>query len=143
MKSVFWYEISAKTKLLVHLMAEDMHKWIPSIIFYTCKVIAIAIAYKIQQIITAFYSAIRGGLMVTRGLMSWLKNKGLITLDPETTNIDEWGGWALAALGFYFQFTQGFAAPWFVQLLLWPLVLAEGTLLWAINDTKGANTTPQ
>ena len=131
------------TKILVHLMAEDMHKWIPSIIFYTCKVIAIAIAYKIQQIISAFYSAIRGGLMVSRNVMYWLSNKKIVSIDPDTTNIDEYIGWALAALGFYFQFTQGFSAPWFMQLLLWPLGLLEGTLMWAVNDAAPTNTSPQ
>jgi len=137
-----WATIPA-TKILVHLVAEDLHKWIPNIIFYTCKVIAIVIAYKIQQIISAFYSAIRGGLLVTRNAMTWLSNKKIISIDPDATNIDEYCGWALAALGFYFQFTKGFSAPWFMQLLLWPLGVLEGSLLWAVNDAAPANATPQ
>ena len=91
------------TKLLVHLMSPDLHKWIPNIIFYTCKVVAITIAWKVQIIISTFYSAIRGGLLVTRTVLRWLSKKGIVTIDPDETDLDEYCGWALAALGFYFQ----------------------------------------
>lgn len=120
------------TKILVHFMAEDLQKWIPTIISYTCKIVAITIAYKIQQIISTFYSAIRGGLMVTRNGLNWLSKKGLLNIDPETTYIDEVLGWCLAALGFYMQFKSGFAAPWFIQLILWPLGAIEGALIWSV-----------
>ena len=50
------------THLLVNLLEPDIHKWIPNFISYTCKIIGIIVAWNIQVVITAFYSAVRGGL---------------------------------------------------------------------------------
>ena len=40
-------------------------------------------------------------------------------------------GWTLAAVGFYFQYTQMFSPPFVVELLLWPLQTIEYGLLYA------------
>ena len=112
-----------------------MHKWIPQIIGYSCKAVAIFAAYKIQVVISAFYAAIRGGLMVTRNLLRVLSRPNKVftlQIDPDDTMADEYAGWVIAAFGFYVQFKLGFAAPWVVQLLLWPLGVCESTLTWAV-----------
>ena len=96
------------TQVLVHVMDKETHKWIPTIIFYTCKVVAIAVAIHVQKLLSAFYSAVRGGLLVSRNVMYVLDRKGVFKLDPNETYVDEVTGWALAAVGFYCQFSGGF-----------------------------------
>lgn len=126
--------------ILVHFLEPDLHKWIDKIIAYVCKIIAITIACYIQKIISTFYSSIRGGLLISRTGLVYLHKKFewfrklFPNLDLEMTYMDEIGGWALAALGFYIQFQMGFNAPWIFQLVLWPIGLVEGTLMWAVNS---------
>ena len=51
-------------------------------------------------------------------------------------NLDEVLGWTLAAVGFYFQYTQMFSPPFVVELLLWPLQTIEYGLLYAVASTS-------
>ena len=50
--------------------------------------------------------------------------------------LDEVLGWTLAAVGFYFQYTQMFSPPFVVELLLWPLQTIEYGLLYAVASTS-------
>ena len=50
--------------------------------------------------------------------------------------MDEVLGWTLAAVGFYFQYTQMFSPPFIVELLLWPLQTIEYGLLYAVASTS-------
>ena len=50
--------------------------------------------------------------------------------------LDEVLGWTLAAVGFYFQYTQMFSPPFVVELLLWPLQTVEYGLLYAVASTS-------
>ncbi|KAH8071461.1 hypothetical protein JL721_4440 [Aureococcus anophagefferens] len=81
------------TQVLVHVMDKETQKWIPTIIFYTCKVVAIAVAIHVQKLLSAFYSAVRGGLLVSRNVMYVLDRKGVFKLDPNETYVDEVTGW--------------------------------------------------
>ena len=125
-------------QVLVHLLDPELHKWVPQVIAYTCKALAVAVAYHVQKILSAFYAATRGGLLVSRNLMYFLDRKGIVKIDPNETYIDEVAGWALAAVGFYVQFAGGFAMPSFVRVLLWPLETSEAALLWGITSTDDA-----
>ena len=129
--------------MLETCLGPDLHKWIPHFIYYGCKIIAVSVAWKLQQVISAFYSAIRGGLMISRNLLGICARKKWFNIDPENTHLDEIGGWAIAALGFWVQLQLGFSPPWLVQLVLWPIGLLEGTLIWAINSTPDADQSPQ
>ena len=59
-----------------------------------------------------------------------------MTIDHELTWLDEAAGWALAALGFLFQWRLGFHPPWLLGLLLWPLDVIEGFIIWSINSSS-------
>jgi len=123
--------------ILVHLLPNEYHKWVPTLIGYACKSAAIAVAWKVQRVISTFHSAIRGGLMAARGFLEWLHKKGVISIKPDESYVDELLGWALAAAGFYFQYKMGFAPPWFVSLLLWPLQFMETYIVWTISANPG------
>ena len=120
--------------VLVHTIPKDYHKWIPTIISYVCKSIAISIAWYVQRIISAFHSAIRGGLMCSRGVLAELNKRGIIEFDEDESYIDEVIGWTLAALGFYFQFTQNFTVPFPLNFLLLPFSMIETYIVWTISD---------
>ena len=118
---------------MTHLMPEDYHQWIPIIINYICKSIGMSVAWYIQRVLSAFHSAIRGGLMFFRALIKFASERGLTKINHEDTMLDEYLGWTLAALGFYFQFTQNFVLPFPMNLLLWPFTALEWVIEWKIT----------
>jgi len=120
--------------IMTKLMPNEYHPWIEVIISTMCKSIAISVAWSIQRVISAIHSAIRGGLMASRGLMRYAKRMGWINIDPDESMVDEITGWTLAALGFYVQFQMRFALPWILSLILWPFSMAEWYIVWTISD---------
>jgi len=115
------------------------HKWTSVVIGWVCKSVAMSIAWYIQTIISAFTSAVRGGLMCARSLMAFMAKRGfklfgLIKENDEDTYADEIFGWMLAALGFYFQFSLGFDVPFPFNFLLFPFEIAEWYIRWTITS---------
>ena len=56
----------------------------------------------------------------------------LVHIKPEDTYLDELSGWALGAFGFWVQWKLGFAAPFLITILLWPIACVEAALVWAV-----------
>ena len=56
--------------------------------------------------------------LVFRSLFAILDRRGIVHVDHNETYLDEVLGWTLAAVGFYFQYTQMFSPPFVVELLL-------------------------
>merc|ERR1712070_470222 len=81
--------------ILVHIVPADYHKWIPSIIKWFCKSVAISIAWYIQRVISALHSAIRGGLLFSRGILNFANKRGYISFNDEESYLDEIVGWGL------------------------------------------------
>lgn len=54
--------------------------------------------------------------------------KGLTNIKEEETMLDEYAGWALAAIGAYVQLWLGFNLMFPFNLLLWPLMIVEWVL---------------
>lgn len=124
------------TPVLDSITPQEYHQWIPILIGYMCKSFAMAIAWYIQMVLSAFHSAIRGGLMCTRGLMKYAHNQGWdlgVELNHEETMLDEYAGWALAAVGFLFQISFNFHLPFPFNVVLFPLTLTENFIRWRIT----------
>lgn len=119
--------------VLCKMIDEDKQKWVPVIVRWICKAIAITIAWWVQRVISAFHSAIRGGLMFARGLMRLLNDKGVISFKPEESSLDEVAGYSLAAVGFLFQLWSGFGLFFPLNILLLPLRIVEGYIVWSVN----------
>jgi len=97
-----------------------------------CKSIGIFIAWKIQTVLSAFASALAGGLVMSRAmLLVFYKGKK----DHGETMIDEFASYALAALGFYFQYSFSFSTPFPLNVFLFPVGIADYYIRWAV--TKG------
>eukprot|EP01042_Synura_sphagnicola_P018201 gene18201-23014_t len=117
--------------LLEKVMPPEYRKWAWPLISYSIRSVAISIAWFVQRIISAFHSAIRGGLMFSRNIMKYLSDMNIYKINHEESMLDELVGYALAALGLWFQLSMGFAVPFPLNIILFPFTLLEYFLMWA------------
>lgn len=110
---------------------KEYQKWCPVVLDWWCKSIGISIAWKIQTVLSAFASAVAGGLIMARAVM-FIRFKG--QKNHEDTYADECVAYALAFLGFYFQYTHSFSVPFPINVLLFPLQIAETYIRWAVTS---------
>lgn len=113
---------------------EEYAQWVPWGVKWGCKAIAVYIAWWIQRIISAFHSAIRGGLMCGKELVNYAHDKGWIKTNDEETYLDEIVGWGLAVFGFITQIMLGFSVPFPLNFFMWPIYMVEGFIAWSINS---------
>jgi len=126
---------------LIVIVPAEYRKWIPVILGWVTKSIAMSIAWYIQRVISAATSAVRGGLMAARALMKFCYRRGwnfggLLPKDDEDTYIDEIAGFTLAALGFYIQFNFGFHMPFPLNWVFWPFEIMEYYIQWTITSNQ-------
>jgi len=119
---------------LAQALPEAYHHWINTIINATCKTIAVLIAYKVQQIISAFHSGIRGGLFFARQAIKFTNSHGWTQIDEEKTYLDEGIGWFMAFLGIYVQLSHNFGLPFPINLLLLPFSVLEYVIYWCVTS---------
>lgn len=121
---------------LKKVLPEDYKKWAEPLVDYAVKSFSISLAWFVQRVLSAFHSAIRGGLLFSRNLMEYLSIMGYVHINPDESNLDEISGYALAALGLWFQLSAGFSLPFPLNVILFPFSLLEWFLMWAVNSTK-------
>ena len=109
-------------------------QWVPLIIDYIVKSIAISIAWSIQKVISAFHSAMRGGHLAGACLINVLNKKGFIKFNDADSYIDEALGYVLAACGLMFQLRSGFRLPFPLNLLFLPISILEWIIVWLVNS---------
>lgn len=118
------------------LLPPQTHHWIGPVLDTCVRLIAISAALYLYQIISAFYSALRGGKLVADGLFSLLVEKaqrgvvlcpGMVdaSYDPEDSILDDAIGWIMALQGFLFQLNTNFALGFPFNLILAPLTAIE------------------
>lgn len=121
------------------------HQWITPAIDSTMRILAVSIAWYLQQIVSAFYSALRGGKLFASGLFNIIAEKakkGIILcpgvvgadFDPDDSIMDELIGWILAFQGFMFQINTGFTLPFPFNLIFFPLSVIEWYLRFQISS---------
>mmetsp|Transcript_56840 Transcript_56840/g.83401 ORF Transcript_56840/g.83401 Transcript_56840/m.83401 type:complete len:375 (+) Transcript_56840:40-1164(+) len=118
---------------LVAVIPSDYHHWIFPMIDVTCKIIGGSIAWFLFRILAAVHSGILGGLMCARALLRYANNMKWLTLNADETMMDEYAGWTLAALGVYFQVSNGMAAPFPLNILFLPVTFCETYLQWLVT----------
>lgn len=125
---------------------QKYHKWVPVVIGWGCKGAAMSIAWRIQRVLSAYSSAMAGGLMFARSSFRMMRSMGhrVFKWVPEgqdsTSFLDEVFGYAMAALGLYSQIGNGFdfAIPFPLNLISWPFELAEKWIQWQITKDQKA-----
>jgi len=110
---------------------DEYQKWCPVVLDWWCKSVGISIAWKIQTVISAFTSALAGGLIVARTVM-FIRSKG--QKNPDDTYLDEFVAYILAFIGFRFQLGHKFAVPFPFNVILFPVQIAETYIRWAVTS---------
>ena len=118
-------------------------RWIPVVLGWIIKSIAMSIAWYIQTVISAVTSALTGGQMMARAAYDFsLYRKwtlgGMITPNCDDSLLDEGLMYLFAGLGIYFQFKLHFDMPFPFNYLLWPLEIFEYYLRWSITKAGGS-----
>lgn len=120
----------------------DYDKWVPVVLGWIAKSIAISIAFYIQSVVSGVASALNGGLMMARAVYQFFVHRnmklfGLIPEDHSESVVDEVLSYIFAGLGFYTQFRSNFSLPTPLNYILWPFQLAESYIRWSIvKSTK-------
>ena len=115
------------------LLPPDYKRWASPVLSGIIKSATITFAWFLQRIISAFHSAMRGGTMFSRNVLEYLDRMNYVHLRSEDTHADEIAGYAVAALGLWFQLSSGFTLPFPLNVLLLPFTLAEWWLMWMVN----------
>lgn len=71
--------------LFIHFVPGVYHRWVPVWVRTITKAVAVAFAWYLQVVISAFHSAMRGGLLCSRGLLRWANKHGFIDLHEDDT----------------------------------------------------------
>ena len=116
-------------------MCGSYHHWIPLLVKSSARAIGVALAWRLQVIVSAVHLALRGGLFFSRGIMRWAASRGYLQTKHEDTVVDEVVGYAVAALGFYCQFMCGFGVPFPLNVIMLPFTWVE----WYIRYTITSN----
>ena len=118
---------------------DEYDKWVPVVLAWIAKSIAMSIAWYVQSAISGFASALQGGLMMARAVYQFFVHRemklfGLIPDDHTESVVDEGLSYIFAGLGFYTQFRAGFSLPSPLNYILWPFQLAEYYIRWTITS---------
>ena len=133
---------------LTRLLGADLAHWSETLLLSLVRLVAIILAWYLQMIISAFYSALRGGKLFADGLCDLVVANGwsvyveklpfvATPFDPDTTHVDEAVAYTLAALGFSTQLLTGFALPFPLNIALLPLEVIEWLLRWQVTFGSG------
>merc|ERR1712217_947757 len=93
---------------LVGIVPEEYKKWVPVLLQWICKAVAISAAWWIQRVISAFHSAIRGGHMVGKHVVDYLKEAQILTYSSEQWYLDKRSGGRLHSSDSCSNFQLGF-----------------------------------
>lgn len=116
------------------MVGEENDKWVPVVLSWCCRAVAISLAWWLTRIISGFHSAIRGGQVMSLALFTLLKERGIFVIDPEQSHLDEIAGWSFAFIGFLFQWNCGFSVPTLFSLFLWPVQFIESFIVWQVSN---------
>jgi len=118
--------------ILEKTIPDSHHKWIPIIISYGCKTLGVSVAWTIQRVISAFYSSIRGAQMLMIGLITYLARNGYHTWLDQSSLVFAGLTGLIAWTGFAWQLQSGFTLPFPLNVLLFPLTVAEWFITWMV-----------
>jgi len=109
-------------------------RWIPVIIIYGSKTFGVSLAWMVQRVISAFYSAIRGAEIFARGLTHYLERRGYDTGPVEGDSV-LYGllVFAIATAGFITQLLWRFSLPFPLNFFFFPLTVVEWLLMWFVG----------
>lgn len=124
---------------LAHVLPKPYHHWIPLVIKLSARALGVALAWRVQVVVSALHLALRGGLLCSRSLLRYAHSKGrLLRFQEEDTCVDEILGYGIAGAGFYCQLQFGFGVPFPLNVLAFPLTCVEWYIRWALTSSEPA-----
>jgi hypothetical protein len=130
-KPAFKYFLPMAEKIL----PADFKKWARPLISFIIKSIAVSIAWMLQRMISLVHSAIRGGLLFSRNILTYCNQMGYTKIDQEGTYMDEIVGFGVAAVGLAWQLTR-YSLPLPLQILLFPFFIVNFMLEWFVHEVR-------
>lgn len=118
--------------VLATMVPEDYKQWVPVMIRWSCKMMAISAAWWIQRAVSCIHSSIRGGQLFGKYLVDHLHETGVLSEDAEKAYLDDAIAWGIAALGVLFQFSMGFGVPFPLNIVMLPVSLLERFIVWSV-----------
>ncbi|KAG8461829.1 hypothetical protein KFE25_001447 [Diacronema lutheri] len=120
--------------------------WAPVLLETLAQAVATSLAWPLERGVSAWYSAMHGGLLAARSLMELCAQLGSSERapaplraaaarvgSPDGTRADEAVGYALFVGGFSCQLASGFELSFPLSVLLLPLLLIEWGLTWQLT----------
>lgn len=123
---------------LLSITPDEYKKWVPILILWVTKMVCVSIAFSVTSIVAAVTASLSGALMMTHALMKIAVKKkwaigDIIGKDEKDTILDEYISYAIAFMGFYFQWKFGFGVPFPLNFVLFPFGISEQFLRWSIG----------
>lgn len=112
----------------------EYKRWANPVLTGLIKSATISFAWFLQRIISAFHSAMRGGLLFSRNVLEYADRMKFASIRADETHLDEVVGYVVGALGLWFQLSNGFALPFPLNVLMLPFSICEYFLMWMINS---------
>lgn len=122
----------------------ELTHWTETLLSTALRLVAIIIAWSIQVVLSAVYSALRGGRIFADALCALIEERGWSSqieklpgvsapFDPDTSYFDEAVAYTLGGLGLAWQLSTGFTLPFPLSLILLPLSIVEWLLRWQVT----------
>ena len=119
------------------MVPSEYHNWIPVVVTNGVKFAIVRLAMTQHRLVSAYHSAMRGGLMFSRNLLEYLSAMKIVHINHEETYLDEVVGYAIAYSGLWFQIKYGLMLPFPMNLFLFPFTFIEHYLAASVTaDTK-------
>lgn len=119
--------------ILRQVVPEDYQKWIGPVIRYICRGFGITIAWWLQTLSSSMHSALRGGEQFTKGLVLFLARNNYSVTVSEGSHLFAAVMYFVALVGFYWQISHSFSLPFPLNILLFPLTVAEWLVRYIIS----------
>jgi hypothetical protein len=120
--------------VLLRVVPAEYAKWVPVGIDLACRAVGISIAWFVQRVISAFYSAIRGAHIAAKGILSYLTRHGHVTGPyDEGSSVFIAVMLAIGGLGFLWQVTNFMDLPFPFNVIFLPLSIVEWFLQYFVG----------
>jgi hypothetical protein len=122
------------------ILPEKYQKWAPVIVNYFSKSVGVFVAWTLHRAISAFYSALRGTILLAWGVKNWLLAVGIWKeqdLHDKNSNLNQFAkfyGAGIVLTGVWHQVSKGFSLPFPLNFLLFPVTLLEYFLVYLTNS---------